>query len=413
MILKRLSASSINTFDSSTAFGCERKWWFKYVEGLKEKNTGNQALGTELHGLIEKYLQDGRASTWPAPIGRAYELFNSGLDIIENVSKRKILGLEKALSGYVLEGVPVTGYVDVITSDGIVDWKTTSSIAKYGKKAKDLKHDTQMVIYAHACHPTLETVKLAHGQFQTTGKPLAVLAEIEVTRKELDSHRDNVIIPLVRKMKLVAQEAKASEVTPDRSKCFLCSFKTNCPSESDNIMSFFKASTNPPAPTTAAQTVELLEKSIELTKPIALVAPPDAPESDPELAAKPIEGFEKKSETPTEWWGPTRYGSTLNPRPKPRGRPKGAKNKVEVSVQDEMAINDATHAMREVPSMVTVRSVTVSKGVTLNLGNYNSVRFDVSLTGDGDDFEKTFSKLTSLIQTKLEEEAKKYDEKEV
>lgn len=383
MILKRLSASSINTFDSSTAFGCERKWWFKYVEGLKEKTTGNQALGTELHGLIEKYLQDGRPVE---PVGQAYELFYSGLDIIENVSKRKILGLEKALSGYVLEGVPVTGYVDVITSDGIVDWKTTSSIAKYGKKAEDLRHDTQMVIYAHACHPTLETVKLAHGQFQTTGKPLAVLAEIEVTRKELDSHRDNVIIPLVRKMKLVAQEAKASEVTPDRSKCFLCSFKTNCPSESDNIMSFFKASTNPPAPTTAAQTVELLEKSIELTKPIALVAPPDAPESDPELAAKPIEGFEKK----------------------PRGRPKGSKNK-EVSVQDEMAINDAIHAMREVPSLVTVRSVTVSKGVTLNLGNFNSVRFDVSLTGEGDDFEKTFSKLTSLIQTKLDEEAKKYE----
>ena len=57
----------------------------------------------------------------------------------------------------------------------IIDWKTTSDINRYGKTAEDLAADTQMVIYGKACHPTRDSVFLAHAssRLQARSVPLS------------------------------------------------------------------------------------------------------------------------------------------------------------------------------------------------------------------------------------------------
>ena len=44
--LIQLSPSMLNSFDASSAFGCERRGWFKYVKGIKgapERQPGRRA----------------------------------------------------------------------------------------------------------------------------------------------------------------------------------------------------------------------------------------------------------------------------------------------------------------------------------------------------------------------------------
>ena len=50
----------------------------------------------------------------------------------------------------------------MVTEDGIIDWKTSSDIRRYGKTPADLAKDTQMILYAQAEHADRLTVKLAH-----------------------------------------------------------------------------------------------------------------------------------------------------------------------------------------------------------------------------------------------------------
>ena len=54
--IRILSPSMINKFDASAPFGCERRWWYRYVKGLDEPQIGNQQLGERVHALIESFL---------------------------------------------------------------------------------------------------------------------------------------------------------------------------------------------------------------------------------------------------------------------------------------------------------------------------------------------------------------------
>lgn len=374
-MIEKLSASSIVAFDRNSSFGCERRWWYRYVKKLSEPQNPRQALGTKLHSLIEERLQLGRK---PSEEHEAVGLYLAGEREIEEIAARKIMGIEHKIKS-ALEGIPFSGSVDVLTADGVVDWKTSSNPRKYGLKDDELGTDTQMVLYGTECHPKLERVTLTHVQFETQGAKRVYKVEKAFEKEALDSHRNNVIIPLVRRMKDVSKETDERKVEPDRKKCFNCHFKNICPNEQrDEIMSFFKAEFNPPTPVTEAKTVELLTESI------AMVTPPDAPKSDPALAADPVKGE----------------------APKKRGRPPG-KTK-QLSLAEEQQINDVVHELRPAVSPVTVKSMHITKGASINLGNFNNARIEISMEAEGSDHEALYKFLTEEIQKKLDAETSKF-----
>lgn len=437
-VLKSISPSSINKFDASAPFGCQRRWWYRYVQGLDEPQSGNQFLGESLHALIEARLTKQEISMQTDP--EANGLYLAGEAMIEDVAKRRIVSVEASVLGYSLAGVKVQGYCDVVTDDGIIDWKTSSDIKRYGKTAEDLAVDTQMVMYARAFHADLPAVKLAHGQFQTKGNKRTNWVECEVTQEALASHESKVIIPLVEEMKKAAALDDVSKLPRNEKSCFNCAYKSHCPTQEGNtIMSFFKK-LGTPVSSALVDAGDMAVKS-------APVLPPDAPKSDPALAAVPVEGAvppprrqliadeqevkadlqkfdaaverieaRKQAVEVMKAANATLEPGEPSPAPKKRGRPPGAKNKAKealVAPASAPAFNEDQAAMSIVApedmSQVRIKSVTVSKGFTVNLGAFNSVRFDVSATGEGSDLELVYSTLMGEIEERLNAEAAKYE----
>lgn len=436
-VLKSISPSSINKFDASAPFGCQRRWWYRYVQGLDEPQSGNQFLGESLHALIEARLTEQEINMQTDP--EANGLYLAGEAMIEDVAKRRIVAVEASVLGYSLAGVKVQGYCDVVTDDGIIDWKTSSDIKRYGKTAEDLAVDTQMVMYARAFHADLPAVKLAHGQFQTKGNKRTNWVECEVTQEALASHESKVIIPLVEEMKKAAALDDVSKLPRNEKSCFNCAYKSHCPTQEGNtIMSFFKK-LGTPVSSALVDAGDMAVKS-------APVLPPDAPKSDPALAAVPVEGAvppprrqliadeqevkadlqkfdeaverieaRKQAVEVMKAANATLEPGEPSPAPKKRGRPPGAKNKAkEVLVAPASTPVDLTPVVpaemfaQPTPS-VAIKSVTVSKGFTVNLGSFNSVRFDVSVTGEGSDLELVYSTLMGEIEERLNAEAAKYE----
>lgn len=425
-VLVEMSPSMLNAFDPTTSFGCERRAYFKYVMGLPEPVTGNQSLGTALHAVVEGRLQSGRVPEWGKDFAppctqevwqQAMGLYITGERMVEDVAARNILKIEEPLSPFYVEGVKVKGFVDVVTDTGIIDWKTTSDLRRYGKTAEQLMSDTQMLLYAKAEHPDKDIVSLAHGQFQTRGRAQSNFVEVHVSQKHIDNQFDNVIVPLVKRIKEVVAMPSVETAAPDRKKCFNCAFRTQCPNEdgADAMASFF-SKLKSATPKTEAETVELLTKSIEavttpeppaeeLEKLFASIKPPDAPQSEDKGTIPPprrmkivdVEPAVEIKTTPppssVEVALPSPAVTTPDSPAAKRGRPRGSKNKTEFLTPEEDVA----------PS---IRTVSVTKGATLNLGNYNSVKFEFTLVAEG----MSLGEVEAIIDAKIKEEEEPYAE---
>ena len=420
-VLKQVSPSSINAFDSSTAFGCERRWFFRYVLDKVEPQTGNTQLGTNVHKMNEEYLKNGK---WLGSTEEATQLFMAGREYLDEV-RPSVIAVEASVKAD-LAGVPLVGFCDAVTKTGIIDWKTSSNVSRYGKKGFELANDTQMLVYAQALLPHLDSWKLIHGQYQTRGKLSFQLAEGRINRADLDTRFNNVIIPLVERMKSAAGEKDVEALQADRGKCGRCPHAMYCPKDENPIMSILSS----------------FKKTAPVATPApASVVPPDAPKSDPALAARPVEGFKSKynivdeepSATPT---APEATAVELAPAPEPappppapkRGRPAGSKNapKPQPPVPDKgklasITAADCVEAGIPVPKWappapvvpptggLVIKTITISHGATVNLGNFNSSRCDVSMTAEvGADVDNAYAALDTLVKTKLLAEVEAY-----
>jgi hypothetical protein len=428
-VINSISPSSINAFDETTSFGCQRRWWYKYVEKREEPKQAHLERGVRLHALIESYLK----GTLQAGEGEEYGLFLAGQHFIDAV-KPHVIGIEAPVKGEVA-GIPISSMskCDAVLTDGIVDWKTSSDIRRYGKTPADLAKDTQLNIYARAFHPTLSEVRLAHVYFQTSKGKRAELVETVVTKKHLDEHYANVIVPLVQKMKLVSEVQEAASVKPNLEACRMCPHAAVCPQDKKEnaVVSFFNRfkQVTTQAPITPSPT-EML-KAME-PQPIL---PPDAPKSDPATAAVPVEGFSpipppktepvaeerKYAEVQRAPTGEVEAVKDVQPQPIKRkpGRPPGAKNKPKMQFVDVPSDVVASVPVAEPkplpapkpnpvatpnPKGFTVTSVTFSKGMKVGLPNYSSIDFQVSMTAEGEDYEATLAALKVEVEKRLSEE---------
>ena len=431
MILESLSPTLLDTFDETTPFGCERRGWFKYVLKNPEPTLDNQMLGLAVHERNEKYLLIGaeyEPGQLPGNYGefdqQAYKLFQKGKSFVDQLkASGRIRGVEAQIpEQYRLNNLPLSrrSKCDVVLEDGILDWKTTSSIKKYGKTPGELAKNTQMLMYADAFLPDLSKYVLTHGQYETKGAPKFDTSSVTISRQQLDDRMGTFIVPLVEKVKQIYLVPAARDVKPNRDACWRCPHKGICPSEKVNpLMGVFDKFKKP------GSTTE--------------VKPPDAPASDPKLAAKPVEGADvppaakrrmliveeaPKTETKPEVKAETKpkeetkaerlkrelaeeeakeaaekaaeakrvadeaaakkaaeSEKVAEEKRKGPGRPPGSKNKPKQTVT-----STPDDGEEELTGMMFTKT-TVSFGATLNMGDFNNVRIDVSHTveyGDGD-----------------------------
>lgn len=413
-VITSISPTAITAFDETTAFGCQRRWWFKYVAGLKEPTSPEMVDGLAVHAISEHDLlgladqpeilfsmSEGERD-WLARLTAKGQVFRDEI-------RSEVIGIEAPMPpGFNIAGIPISSMskCDVVTREpGIIDWKTTSSIEKYGKTPGQLRKDTQMVIYARAFHPNEPKVRLTHGQYETSGTPRFNAASVLVEKNQLDEFYEGTIIPLVEKMKTAARVEAAREMKPNRNACRLCPHRGICPPDKENplmgIFNKFKATTTetPAAP----------------SKPEPQILPPDAPASSPELNAKPVEGFENKRTLNIVDEKPEAAPEKVEVKEEPKveepavekkgpGRPKGSKNKP----KEEASINVANlNPVADGSQYAQFSETTVNYGVTMNLGDYNSVRIDVSHTikhsGNADEaFTQAINKAKEQVEAEME-----------
>lgn len=410
--LIRISPSSISTFDATSRFGCERKWYFEYVLGYRSPSTGAQVVGTKLHASNEEYIDKGTIE------GEVGELFTLGKSYIDSI-RPNIVETEKEIS-FEYEGVKGVGYVDVILKDGILDWKTTADINKYGKTGEDLRKDVQMVIYAKAVHPTLKQMRLVHGQYQTSGRKQFRAVETIISREAIEVVEESVIVPLVQKMKVAAGLKNVVELPPSPNKCYSCAHKSLCPqSESENALLKFLSITKKPevAAPVAEDAKPTAPDSPKASIAAGQVLPPDAPKSDPAKAAEPVEGFAAVPAPKTE------------EEKKGRGRPKGSKNKMRIEVDEPAASapavvlpeqpiqqvivpNEVSKVAPKLSPLVTegleYTKIRVVRSVTIQPVQFNPIRFEVELEAyvNGLDLNTAYGQMSTeaqrLVQTDAE-----------
>ncbi len=327
----KISPTSVEAFDSTTAFGCERKWWFKYVAKVPDPGTSNQKLGTDLHAAVERFLLKGAPGEMAPDVAR---LFVGIKPEVIRVREEGFVDLERPIDFELAPDIRVVGRIDVVRKEGPLDWKTTSDL-KYAPTPFKLAQSTQMLLYsAWQAEECAMPSQVTHVYVQTKGQPIAQRIDANMTSARLTEGR-NRIINLVSRME-AAEKSKVEDLPRSPEKCFRCPYKDICPADKETIMlatDRLRARLNSTAAAPAAPAPQA-------------VTPPDAP--------APVKNFERKLEIQTEAPAappppPAAPAPVETPAPAPAqaeappvapkrgpGRPPGSKNKPKEPTTEEL-----------------------------------------------------------------------------
>ena len=220
-----LSASVITVGDHTQVGGCERRWYYKYVEGRNEPSTPQQTEGVEVHRQIEEYLNTG--------VDKLGAIASFGRD---HIPRRGVLAIEHPVRMTVGVSTPFFGHVDCIQSCSpddplhtveVIDWKTTSSISKWAKPAEELADTTQMICYGEyaARNFFAEHVRLTHVYFQTRGPAKSERRSILLDRRTV-AERFHRITQVANRLE---QVARFDSVESTNANKHACSAYRGCP----------------------------------------------------------------------------------------------------------------------------------------------------------------------------------------
>jgi CRISPR/Cas system-associated exonuclease Cas4 (RecB family) len=216
--LTHVSASSITLFSE-----CERKWYYRYILGVKGETSDAMRRGTEIHEELEHFLNTGEFKTADTT---AVKIAETGVPHLESVNR--VIAVEDSLEGYPLAknlGVQFKGFIDVLAEEDehtvhILDHKTTSDL-KYAKTPAQLAQNIQLIIYAKHLldnKPEYTHALLTHVYY-TTKKPFqSKRVDVRLARAEVDEAFKDVESQVA---KMLTAAEQTMEFTNKNSKyCF-------------------------------------------------------------------------------------------------------------------------------------------------------------------------------------------------
>lgn len=292
----KTSASAIESFDDSSPFGCQRRWYFKSVMKIPEPPRDNLTLGTNLHHAIESFLERGAPNAVKEMAPDVQRLFHAIKPEVIRVRDEGFIAIEHPIDFLMAPDVRIVGRVDLLRKNGPLDWKTSSDVGAYAPTPWKLARSTQMVTYAawqawqawqemttEVCvdHPT----QVTHVYVQTKGTPVTQRVDATMTPALLTEGVSRVI-NIARQMKSALSLPTADDLKPDRTKCREktknpCPYLNICPQEKSTMaisLAALKARLNTTAPMPSAQ--KAVVDAVKNT-----VVPADAP------APAPVEKF--------------------------------------------------------------------------------------------------------------------------
>ena len=271
MILEKVSVSQIASFDPAQPAGCPRRWWFRYVAGKPEPETASKSKGKDFHASIEHYLKTGEDVLSPEVRAGKHLIRRGERQHVEVQVPDRVFRLELDFAGVYLSGkidlldcgtTHLDGEGAEVSEDiiEVLDWKTTSSIAAYGKSGAALLTDPQMVGYGLAvlnADRHADRVRLSHVYFQTRGQKLAAKRTIVATRDHLEGEHRR-LTAVVSDMQRVAEISDASEVPKNLLACSAyggCPHASYCPkTEAERLKNIWRTPMSLRRATPAPQT---------------------------------------------------------------------------------------------------------------------------------------------------------------
>jgi hypothetical protein len=396
--IERLSASQVSSFDPETTWGCNRRWWFRNIQGKKEPQNKSMMEGEATHAEIEHFLKTGVNGMGPVALS-AFEYMpkpgTPGMLVEHTIADGELFGC----------GVPFTGKIDVFMAEEdpprIIDWKTSSNVMLYKKQPSALKVDTQVLTYAmwalssrpvDQVNVELVFMQTGRSRYSDNSKVTLERAEVEAGWRGVEA--------VVTRMLDTAQAERVEDIQPTEGHCQVgrsrCPHFDYCPRSGVFSMSSFLDLLDLPdtASVTAAPAAapQVAEEQLEL--PLSSLPATPEPETANPLAAAP----EVR-----------------------RGRPPGAKNKPKVADLAPMAplpmpvvtmegpkVNPPT-APVAAPATTTFTKVSVRHGLTINLGNYQSAKVEVEAEAlVGVSVEDTLKTVREQVLASLKQEAAPY-----
>ncbi len=271
MNLEKVSVSQIASFDPTQPAGCPRRWWFRYVAGKSEPETASKSKGKDFHTSIEHYLKTGEDVLSPEVRAGKHLIRRGERQYVEVQVPDRVFRLGLDFAGVYLSGridlldcgtIHLDGEGAEVSEDVIevLDWKTTSSIAAYGKSGAALLTDPQMVGYGLAvlnADKYADRVRLSHVYFQTRGQKLAAKRTIVATRDHLEGEHRR-LTAVVNDMRAIAQISDASEVPKNLLACSAyggCPHASYCPkTEAERLKNIWRTPMSLRRATPAPQT---------------------------------------------------------------------------------------------------------------------------------------------------------------
>lgn len=451
----KTSASAIESFDDSIAFGCQRRWFFKSVLKVPEPPRDNLTLGTNFHTAIENFLIKGAPGEMKPEVQR---LFHAIKPEVIRVRDEGFLALEHPIDFLMAPDVRIVGRIDVLRKNGPLDWKTSSNVAQYAPTPYKLARSTQMLTYSWwqlqefvPVHPEPALPEqVTHVYVQTKGTPVTQRIDAVMTPTLLTEGISRVI-NIAREMKaaqsLPHSPEGANDLRPDRSKCrantkLPCPYLNICPVEKaamssalDRLKARLNTAPMPPAQKAVVDAVKAM--------PVQSIVPPDAPapapvekfmavpppkepikkvltiqEAAPEASPlpSPEEVEAAKIEVQQlEARGPLSPEQAAVVSKRGRGRPPGSKNKPKAEAvtllnaeytPDRAAWKEALGNVVRSPAtdgVVTFKSITVTMTGKLNMGHFQSMDICVSQTAEYTTSpEEAFLQVTNVVKKQLD-----------
>jgi len=309
MEIEQLSVSAVESFDHSQKAGCNRRWWFERVQGLRPEETPGKEDGKAGHALLAHYFRTGESPAGRVKMGKAVtgaiikgKLPKPGPDMLVEF---RFDGQEQydAAGNWIpldhsktfwLGGLPWDGFIDLAYRRGdvptILDHKFKSDISDI-LEPHQLIQTVQLPIYVLSQLPRWPDAKqweIVHHYVSRKG----VESKIRSSVVSLDAvlERKASIEKTVEEMKLAALET-SERVLPFNRKA--CEAFGGCPHQS--ICSAYRERNLIPM-TDAEKELFADIPGIEEPETALAVAvlPPDAPASKPELAAEQAPEPKKK-----------------------------------------------------------------------------------------------------------------------
>ena len=214
-MLMYVSASQIKTFRR-----CPRLWVYeKFVTKTRTPPSKAQQFGTNVHNELEEYLTNGKTPKLLSSQALVSTLPYSGADVLTEVavstySLKTRSDATVVLEDYTLAGVPVSGFIDVWTSSGVEDFKTTKDL-RYSLRAEELLTDVQMMIYADVffkANPDLSECTVTHRNVtRSLRSPKVRIVQVPVSRGHVLEQIEDIELT-VRKMRSTVEDYFRSKI---------------------------------------------------------------------------------------------------------------------------------------------------------------------------------------------------------